>query len=145
MNLKNYTSEVPADRSISRIEKLLVSAGANNILKNYSNQILDSIQFTMEVNGNTIPFRLPARVKVVENILWKEVKRPQPTTRDRVRQQAERTAWKIISDWVEVQVTMIKLEQADFMQIFLPYVFDVNKGQTFYERLKGTDFKLLSM
>lgn len=33
MNLKNYTSSVPVERSIMLIEKLLIDAGAININK----------------------------------------------------------------------------------------------------------------
>ena len=50
------------------------------------------------------------------------------------REQAQRTAWKILQDWVEVQMSMIKLKQADPMQIFLPYVV-TNDGTTVYARL----------
>lgn len=143
MNLKNYTSQVPADKSISRIERLLVSAGANNILKNYRDRILESISFTMDINGNSIPFRLPAKVEAVNKVLWAEVKRPQPGTRERIREQAERTAWKIVCDWVEVQISMIQLEQAEFIEVFLPYVYHLESGKTFFERIKGNNFKQL--
>jgi hypothetical protein len=33
--MKNYTSEVPAERTISRIEQILASAGAKSIQKEY--------------------------------------------------------------------------------------------------------------
>lgn len=58
--------------------------------------------------------------------------------------QAARTAWKIIHDWVEIQVTMIQLEQAEAMQIFLPYVYSQESQQTFYEVIKEKGFKQLS-
>ena len=35
MNLKNYTTEVHATKSIDGIEKLLVEFGASNIMKEY--------------------------------------------------------------------------------------------------------------
>lgn len=35
MNLKNYTSSVPADTTIARIERLLVDGGATGIAKEY--------------------------------------------------------------------------------------------------------------
>jgi hypothetical protein len=145
MDLKNYTSTIPADRSISRIEKLLVSIGATNINKEYdSSKMLKSITFLINVNNNTRPFKLPARVDVVEELFRKEVKRPQPGTLERIAAQAERTAWKIIHDWVEVQVSMIKLEQAEFTQVFLPYAYDVSTNETFYDKLKASGFKALN-
>jgi hypothetical protein len=57
-------------------------------------------------------------------------------------EQAERTAWKIQQDWVQVQMSLIKLKQADMLQVFMAYVWDGE--QTFYERLKGRGFKQLA-
>lgn len=52
--------------------------------------------------------------------------------------QASRTAWKIVQDWVEVQMSMIQLKQADLIQVFLPYVFDGRR--TYYQALKESNF-----
>lgn len=35
MSLKNYTSSVPVERTISRIEQVLAKAGAGGIMKDY--------------------------------------------------------------------------------------------------------------
>jgi hypothetical protein len=51
--------------------------------------------------------------------------------------QSERTAWKLIQDWVEVQLSMISLKQADFVQVFLPYVW--NGQRTYYQALKESN------
>lgn len=76
MNIKNYTSTVPASTSMRRIEQYLVNAGASDI----------------------------------------------------------RTAWEIISDWVEIQITMVQLEQADLIQVFLLYVYNPATEKTFTTR-----------
>lgn len=148
MNLKNYTSEVPAVNSQGRISKALVQAGATDISMKYDGGICVAITFRMLVDhgGVKIPlfFQLPAKVESCFDVMWKEIKRPRPDTKMKTRQQAERTAWKIVSDWVEVQLSMILLEQAEAIEIFLPYVFDPQKQETFFQRLKGSGFKQLS-
>ena len=143
MNLKNYTSSVPAVTSMGRIEQALVKAGATDISKKYEDGICVSITFRMMVQLQPLFFQLPAKVDACFNVLYKEVKRPRPDTKALIRQQAERTAWKIISDWVEIQLSMILLEQADAMQIFLPYVYNPATEQTFYNQLKEGGFKAL--
>lgn len=143
MNLKNYTSEVPASRSMARIEECLVRAGATDISKKFEEGICRAIRFRMPVNNIPVFFELPARVDACFKVLWEEVKRPQKDTRKKIEQQAERTAWKIVSDWTECQLSMIMLEQAEALQVFLPYVWDPAKEETFFEKLKKQNYKAL--
>lgn len=143
MNIKNHTSEIPASTSQARIEKRLVSAGAKNILKSYDdNQTCNAISFILPVDGKQLTFQLPAKVEEIYNALVAEYTRPTPRSFEICRQQAERTAWKIISDWVDIQLTMIALEQAEVLQMFFPFL--TNGKETFYQRIKNDDFKLLS-
>jgi hypothetical protein len=143
MNLKNYTSEVPAITSMGRIERCLVEAGATDISKKYEDGICRAIRFRMPINNIPVFFELPARVDSCYKVLWADVKRPRPDTKKKIEQQAERTAWKIICEWVECQLSMIKLEQAEALQVFLPYVWDPAKEETFFEKLKKTNYKAL--
>ena len=142
--IKNYTSSVPAIRSISYIEHQLVVHGARDIMKQYGSKgELSELCFTIETNGKRIAFALPARVERVEKILMAQVKKPRPDTKKRVKEQAERTAWKIISDWVVIQMSLIELGQAEFLEIFLSYVYDPAKRQTYFERMKENKFRQL--
>lgn len=143
LNLKNYTSTVPASTSMATIEKVLVEAGATDISKKYENQVCVAIRFRMMVNLHPLFFELPARVESCFEVLWKEVKRPQADTKLKIRQQAERTSWKIISDWVLVQLSMIQLEQAELLQVFLPYAYDPTEDKTYFQKIKDGGFKAL--
>lgn len=73
-----------------------------------------------------------------------EVKRPRPETEKRYREQANRTAWKILYDWVEVQVTMVRLQQAQALEVFLPYAFDPTKGKTLYQRIAEDGLRMIA-
>lgn len=81
MNLKNYTSEVPAITSMGRIERCLVEAGATDISKKYLEGVCRAIRFRMPINNTPIFFELPARVDSCFKVLWEDVKRPRPDTR----------------------------------------------------------------
>lgn len=141
MNLKNYTSNVPASTSMAKIEKCIVQVGATDISKKYEMNVCIAITFRMMVNNVPVFFQLPAKVEACFDVLWREVKRPRPDTKRLIREQAERTAWKIVCDWVEVQLSMIMLEQAEAIEVFLPYVYDPSRDETFYNRLKSSGFK----
>lgn len=143
MNIKNYTSEVPAITSMGRIERNLVEAGATDISKKYDDGICTAIRFRILFNGNPLFFELPAKVQACYKVLWAEVKRPNKETQTRIQQQSERTAWKIVSDWVEIQLSMIKLEQAEMLQVFLPYAWNPTTEETYYQKVKAGGFKAL--
>jgi len=142
--IKNYTSSVPVDRTISKIEAILVICGATNIVKDYRDGKLHAICFAVFLpNERKIVIRLPVYTEGVYNILAKKVKKPRKGTQDKIKVQAERTAWKLMQDWVEVQLSLISMNQADLLQVFLPYIWDGR--QTYYARIADGGFKQLSM
>jgi len=141
MFLKNYTSEVPVQKTISRIEQLLAESGASNVSKDYKDGKIVSLMFTVELNGRFINFKMPADSGKIFEAMWKKVSRPHSGTRIKIAEQSERTAWKLLQDSLEVECTRLKLQQTEFMQVFLPYVWDGEK--TFYAALKESNFKKL--
>lgn len=145
MNIKNYTSTVDASRSMAKIEELLVEIGATNINKKYEEKICTGITFLLfdQQLQQTMPFHLKAQVEECFTILWQDVKRPRPYTKDLLRKQASRTAWKILSDWTEVQCSMILLGQAKPLQMFLPFVYDTKTHETLFDKISGGKVKLL--
>lgn len=148
MNLKNYTSEVPAESSVARIEKMLVDAGASGIAKEYEDGVPSSLIFKIAFDPSSLPLtiKLPANVKACHQAMWQEhcrsrSHRSRKTDKDFLPQ-ARRTAWRIMQDWVEVQVSLMRLKQMDTIQAFLPYVYDGK--QTVYELVREGGFKALT-
>ena len=141
--VKNYTSQVPVGRAVQHIEDCLVKHGAKNILKLFEDQKLVGIAFIVSVNGMDLPFRLPARIDRVEKQLRSLVRKPRSGTMSRISDQAQRTAWKLLADWVDIQMSLIELDQVEFIEVFMPYIYDHAKGQTFFERMKENGFKML--
>jgi hypothetical protein len=140
IKMKNYTSTVPISRTISRIEEILVRSGAVNIIKDYRGPgTLDALCFTYIVGEKKIAIRLPANVKAVESVLRGSMKRPRAGTMDRIADQAERTAWKIIQDWIEIQISLIEMKQAEFLQVFMPYIW--NGKTTLFQSFKESGFR----
>lgn len=142
--IKNYTSGVPVDRTLAKIEAALVRGGATNVSKDYKDGMLSAVCFVV-VNpqtGQRMSVRLPANADGVYQAMRASVKRPRAGTLEKLREQASRTAWKLMQDWIEVQMSLIQMQQAEFLQVFLPYVWDGKK--TFYTALKDGGFKMLT-
>ena len=142
--IRNYTSTVPATKSIMEIEKRLVSAGCTNIVKTYMDGQITGLIFTIRQNERDIPFRMPARVERIREKLAESMRKPRRGTMDRLLSQADRTAWKLLSDWVDVQLSLVELGQADMVEIFLPYAYDHKSKSTLYDRVVTGDLKLLT-
>jgi len=119
-NIKNYTTEIPADRSILEIEKLLTLFGAAAIIKEYTpDQRVHSLSFKLQDEA----FRLPVSVEGVKKILFEGV-RAQRDSEKRREEKAYRVSWRILKDWTHAQLSLIASGQAQAMEIFLPYLFD---------------------
>lgn len=160
--LKNYTCEVPVSQTIYRIEQVLIKCGVSGIAKEYkgSNGEITAITFQIKLDGQpAFTIRLPADTAGAWQALWLDYADGDKLTSDgnsiawsmgrgqkkktkaSFKDQAERTAWKLMQDWVEVQLSLIQMKQADFIQVFLPYVW--NGRQTFYQTIKESGYRAM--
>jgi len=121
-NIKNYTTDVPAVRSIAEIESTLAAFGAKAIMKDFTvDGKVGALSFRLEDKV----FKLPADAEGVKKILFegKEDHGRQELIKSR-EARAYRVAWRIIKDWIHAQLSLIASGQAHPQEIFLPYMFD---------------------
>jgi len=144
MNLRNYTSSVPVINSISKIEFKLVKAGALHIAKSYSKDRADiPIGMKFQLVDNRL-YELPANVDKVYNFMLMQRKNPPTDAQaEQLRSQAQRTAWKNLSDWVDILTSLTALDQVEVEEAFFPYLYDGKRNNTLYHILKENNFKLL--
>jgi hypothetical protein len=90
------------------------------------------------------PSRHSHQVEECFVILWQDVKRPRPDTRATLQHQANKTAWKILSDWAEIQCSMTPLGQAKPLQMFLPFMYDLKSQETLFYKVSSGKVKLLT-
>lgn len=139
MNIKNYTSEIDPSKSMANIEKWLVEIGASNINKIYVDKVCTGITFLyfdLQMK-QTLAFHLKAQVKEAFEIFWKQRAQKNDKTRETDMKQANRSAWKILSDWAEIQCSMILFGQATPLQMFLPFVYDMKNNEMLYDKVIG--------
>ena len=142
MPILNYTTTIEPEKTISEIQKRLVRIGAQAILSEYNDEgILSALSFRYVHNGMPIMFRMPARLDAIYRVLRSDSDVPK---RLKTEEQASRVAWRIIKDWIEAQAAIVEAEQAEIVEVFLPYAQDPNTGNTMYQSLKQSDFGLLT-
>jgi len=140
------------------MEEILIKAGVQSIVKEYGPAAeVAAIMFRIDLNGRAITVRLPADKARCQDALWKDyvgkdrvshdgqyvLNHRKPKRRAAFAEQAERTAWKLVLDWVEVQISMIALQQAEITQVFLPYIWDESRRVTFFDQVKAERFAAL--
>ena len=147
-HIANYTTEVPAMRSVGEIQGILVAHGARAIRIDYDEEVPVALAFVIKTPQGELPFRLPANVKQVEKILLNMRARPPETwhsdykkVMDRIKKQSARVAWRIIKDWIRAQMAILETEMVTIQQVFLPYMV-VRDDKTLYEAMADKGFYL---
>ena len=131
MPILNYTTKVSADKTASEIVTMLGRKGADEVHQQFSNGLIAGISFVFKVAGDPVKFYLPVNVDGVHEHLM--------ATRPRAaadRKQSERVAWRIVKDWIEVQVALVESRQAEMAQVFMPYAM-LSDGQTMYKAFQS--------
>lgn len=134
--MKNYTSTVAPERSIALIEEKLIAAGATAIAKECEGGKVTAVSFMIRQgkDGGAVTIRLPAKVQQAYSVLTKNKGPLNSSQRERMMKQAAQTAWRIVYDWVCIQLAMIELEQVDLLQVFMPFIWDGK--QSLYHAMK---------
>ncbi len=126
MPIKNYTTKVDIYTSLGEIQGALAKAGAQKIMVDYDNGKPISVTFALYRESFGLQgFTLPAAVDGTLRVFAKQKVKPD-------REQAERTAWRNVRDWVLAQVALIESCDVPIDEVFLPYLTD-KSGQTLYQ------------
>lgn len=126
MPIKDYSTKVDVFQTLGEIQGLLVKHGAKKVLQEFDDDgnVL-SVSFTINTPVGMQAVRLPANVKAVQTVLAKQKVKAD-------REQAERTAWRIIKDWVAAQMAILESQMVTMDEIFLPYILNID-GQTVHQ------------
>ena len=143
--LKNYSTTIPAERSISEIQGILVKFGAKSIMLDTQDKRVTEIKFLYQIDDTLLPFKLPVNIENTTEFLWKEYRKSSSRgrkTRDDFYDEAERISWRIARDWVHAQVSLLAIEAVELIDIFAGYLMtNTETGETIADKIKSGDFK----
>ncbi len=136
--IKNYTTKVPASRSIEEIQQSLVSHGAAGVLYEYEQGTgrIAALKFLLPMNGKNVGFALPVQWRKFQAVLKK-----QGVSRWDDEDYCYRVAWRDIRDWVMAQMALYETQIVELPQIFLPFAVG-NDGSTLYDSVVSGKFLL---
>lgn len=128
MPLKNYSTEISPEKSMGEIQGLLRKVKVRGSYTSYGDDG-EPIGLAFEVDSawGRRSYLLPADVDNVQRVLARQIGPNRAT-----REQAARVAWRLVKDWVAVQIAFIESGAAVFEQVMLPYMQD-ESGRTVYD------------
>lgn len=133
MPILNYTTEVAASKSIAEIQRILAKHGARSITTDYDlDGNICGLSFSIMIEQMPLAIRLPCDVDGVLRALLNADGVPR---RSRNKDQARRVAWRILKDWLEAQLALYEVGQAEMAQVLMPYAID-SEGRTAYSMFK---------
>lgn len=129
MPIKNYTTKIDCYQSIGEIQGVLAKNGARKIMIDYDNTGLPiGIAFAIQTGQQAQAFILPANIDGVMSVFKKQNLKADI-------EQAKRTAWRNVRDWIMAQMAFIESGNVQMDEIFLPYLSDGKK--TLYQAYKS--------
>jgi hypothetical protein len=147
MPILNYTTSISPDRSVGQISKVLSAHGASRIMVEYGPDRQPSgLAFTITTMHGDRPFRLPANIEGVERTLQKQrsrnsSRRRKVTPQRAMREHATRVAWRILFNWVEVQMALVEAGLVTVDEVMLPYLL-LDGKRTVYQMLSDRQLQL---
>ena len=125
MAIKNYTTTVDVYQSLGEIQGALAGHGARQIMIEYGNDGKpEGVTFAIDTPVGRRGFKLPANVDGVYAVFQKQKVKAD-------REQAAKTGWRNIRDWVLAQMAIIEAGMVTMEEVFFPYLTD-GKGNTLY-------------
>lgn len=139
MSLYMETTKKEARTTVAEIQSLLGGSRAVRACHTEFDEEgeVASLGFVINVRGNDVPFRLPARFEpVFEHLQLKRSpqNRAKPESIERDRDQAVRVAWRQILRWVQAQLALVECGMVDMAEVFLPYALVQDNETTLYDR-----------
>jgi hypothetical protein len=135
MPLLNYTTTVDTEKTVGEIQSLLARHGATRIMLDYHDGQICAVSFQIPGAFGPGLFRLPARVEGVERTLKRQRGKGGVSARHCTRQHAVRVAWRIILEWLKVQIAVAETGMVSLDEIMVPFLTD-GKGRTVYQVVK---------
>jgi hypothetical protein len=141
----NYTTTIPAVRTIGECQQMLGEAGAAAVAVMYASKEPAGLSFRLATASGMQDFALPVNIEGVWKLLrdadYPASLRPAVHARYVTREHAVRVGWRVVRDWLEAQLAFVAAEMVTLDEVMLPYL-QVGDGVTLYRALQSNRLAL---
>lgn len=131
----NYTTVIEPGKSAGECVAMLAAHGVTGIGQTFDGAGAPTgLTFQIKTPWGPRQYSLPINVKGTEKALSKAYQRRDIAMRYTGTEQAQRVAWRVMKDWLEVQLALIQAGVAELDQVMLPYMHTDDTGTTVWER-----------
>ncbi len=141
MPILNYSTKIDCWKTVGEIQQILAKHNISHSSIKTENQLPVALTFTIMYKNYPLNFILPCNHAGVLGVFKKDKKIPKTS---HTQEQALRTAWRIIKDWVASQLAIVESEQTQLQIIFMPWMVN-EKGETLAQKMfEGEGYKRLN-
>lgn len=145
MSLKNYSTKIPANQTITEIEASLIHHGATDLWKQYDgSKNITSLTFAVITEHGKIPFKLSINIEAVRQIIAEQHKKGKARGISQGQatdlEHARNVGWRILKDWMDAQMALVEVGMRKLEQVFLADIWDARTSMTYFEVLSEKKF-----
>jgi hypothetical protein len=135
----NYTTSIPARRTVAECQDLLADAGADTVSTVLEQGQPTGIAFQIRTASGVQTFVLPVDSRKVHKQLAgmkfsPSMVRDGTAKRCRTEQHARDVGWRVVRDLLEAQLALIATEMVTLDEVMLPYL-QIEPGLSVYQAL----------
>lgn len=139
----NYTTTIDAEKTALECVTMLMRFGAKNVaLAVGDDRVPDGLDFTITLPFGPRAYSVPVNAAGTQKALLKAHREGRITRSHTSTAQATRVAWRVLKDWLEVQLALIESGAVELPQVMLPYM-KVGPDQTVYGAWVEDEMKAL--
>jgi hypothetical protein len=127
----NYTTTIDPSKTAGECIAILVQHGASHVGMEMEEKIPTGISFQIQTRWGRRGYALPINVDGTYQALLQARRRGHIPPRYADRDQARRVAWRVLKDWLEVQIAMIEAGMFALEEVMLPWQM-VEPGKTVF-------------
>jgi hypothetical protein len=142
MPILNYTTKIDPWKTVNEVEQIMSKHNVSHFsIKNEGSWPV-ALSFTINHLNQPLNFLLPCNHEGVLECMKRDRKIPKSS---KTREQALRTSWRIIKDWVEAQLAIVDAEIMPIQEVFMSRLIINSSGETLSDHiLHGNGMKLLN-